>query len=123
MKPSPLKRILFTGLIAFNGLALGTAWAQVSEAELQQNYENALLDSLIGYELLKPIHYTLTKTNEFLNKDNLALRAENSLLHMQLKMQQEQIEGLLEAERKKHRKRVAAAFGLGFVLGKLTPPY
>lgn len=90
---------------------------------MQKNYENALLDSLIGYELLKPIHYTLTKTNEFLHKENLALRAENSLLLRQLQVQKAQYTALLEAERRKRLKRMAAAFGLGWLAGKLTPPH
>ncbi|MCE7061246.1 hypothetical protein [Dyadobacter sp. CY343] len=117
------KKILLTVWIALTGLACAKATAQGSEEKLQQGYEDALLDSLINYELLKPIHHTLSKTNEFLNKQSLASKAENNLLRLQLRVQKEHYELLLAAERKARRKRVALAFVFGFAAGKLTPPY
>ena len=123
MKSSLPKKILLTGWIALTGLTCATATAQGSNNEFDPVYEQALLDSLISYELLKPIHFTLTKKNELLNQDNLALKAENSMLRMQLTLQKEQYERMLADERKKRRKRVLLAFGVGYVTGKITPPY
>jgi cell division protein FtsB len=118
-----LKKILLSTLTLFGLLASGTVSAQSYEQMLQREYEKALLDSLIRYEYLKPTYYTLSKTHEYLNKEHLALRTENSLLQLQLDMQKQYYEKLLAVERKKRRWNTAKAFGLGFVAGKLTPPY
>lgn len=123
MKPSLSKRILLTGSIALVGLISETATAQQYSKEFDQAYEQALLDSLINYELLKPINFTLKKQNELLTLDNLALKAENSLLQRQLTLQKEQYERMLADERKKRRKRVLAAFGIGLAIAKILPPY
>ncbi|SDG72158.1 hypothetical protein SAMN04487996_12272 [Dyadobacter soli] len=123
MKSSLSKKILLTGWIALGGLTCATATAQGSSNKFDPAYEQALLDSLISYELLKPIHHTLTKKNELLTLDNLALKAENSMLRVQLSVQREQFERMLADERKKRRKRILMAFGAGYVTGKITPPY
>ena len=123
MKCSLPKKILLTGWIALAGLTCEKATAQGSSSEFDPAYEQALEDSLINYELLKPIHFTLAKKNELLNQDNLALKVENSMLRVQLSVQKEQFERILADERKKRRKRVLLAFGLGYVTGKITPPY
>ncbi|WP_256527754.1 hypothetical protein [Dyadobacter diqingensis] len=44
-------------------------------------------------------------------------------MSLQLQMQKEQYEQLLAVERKKRRKGSAKAFLLGYISGKLTPPY
>lgn len=123
MKPSLTRKILLTGLTVLSVLHFGPVIAQGSEQQLDQAYEQMLLDSLINYELLKPIHFTLSKKNELLNQDNLALKAENSMLRVQLHLQKEQYERMLADERKKRVKRLLAALGIGYALGKTTPPY
>lgn len=122
MKSSLSKKILLTGLTALSALHFGPATAQGFSSEFDPAYEQALLDSLINYELIKPINFTLTKKNELLTQDNLALKAENGMLRMQLSLQKEQYEKMLADERKKRRKGWLTAFGLGYVTGKITPP-
>lgn len=122
MKPSLIRKILLTGLTALSVLSFGQATAQDYERKLDQAYEQMLLDSLINYELLKPIHVTLSQKNELLNQDNLALKAENSMLRTQLSLQKQQYERMLSDERKKRRKGLLAALGIGYAIGKITPP-
>lgn len=122
MKSSLSKKILLTGWVALNGPICATVTAQGYEQQLDQAYEQMLLDSLINYELLKPIHFTLEKKNDLLTQDNLALKAENSMLRVQLRLQKEQYERMLADERKKRLKRLLAALGAGYALAKITPP-
>ena len=117
------KGILFIALIVSNGLACAQTPEQEYERTLQLAYENALLDSLIRFELLKPIHHTLSQTNVLLNQQALAFKAENDNLQLQLAVLRDQYEAMRKAERKKRRKQVAFAFLIGFGAGKITPPY
>jgi hypothetical protein len=123
MKVLLQKGILFIALTVCNGLAYAQTPVQQYEQTLQLAYENALLDSLISFELLKPIHHTLSQTNVLLNQQALAFKAENDNLQMQLSAMRDHYEAMLKAERKKRRKQVAVAFLFGLGTGKLTPPY
>lgn len=99
-------------------LLCGTAYAQSTAEILQKRYDQAVLDSAIRYEYLKPIAYNLQLENKHLIQENLALRIKNDLKDQDAALAARAFKIQLEAIRQKGNRRFWTGAGIG-ALGTL----
>lgn len=103
-------------ILAILSLLTGTLYGQTTSELLKKRYEQALLDSAIRYEALKPVTFHLQLENQHLIKSNLELRIQMDFKDKKEAETQKFYLAQLAALRKKNRAR----FGLGAGLGALA---
>jgi hypothetical protein len=90
------------------------------ETAIERQFQQAVLDSAIKYEMLKPRLYSLQKVNFHLEQRIVAMESKERLgedLHqLEITGFQQQI----KSERRRRRRHVAAALLLGIAAGALT---
>ena len=108
--------MLLIGLTAFAWLTCVQAIAQTGSSEMETRFQQAVLDSAIRYEYLKPITTALKLENAQLHKENLQLRITTELYEKksayELKLHTEQYQAL----KKQGNSKLLTGFGLGTLL-------
>jgi outer membrane lipopolysaccharide assembly protein LptE/RlpB len=97
-------------------LLTGIACAQHFEQELETRYVRSLEDSLVRYELLKPLTFNLQKANVYREKENQELRMQLRIVSFSWEQEKASFAKQLEAEKRKKWKRIATGIAAGFVL-------
>lgn len=97
-----------------------TAFGQLTPGIWPEGYQEALLDTAIRYELLKPALLNLKKSHEYLSRENESLRQAIRLRDLQTQLLIQHYEALLAgAERRRKRARWlgrAEGFGVGLLV-------
>ena len=97
-----------------------TAFGQCTPGTWPEGYHQALLDTAIRYELLKPALLNLKKSHEYLSRENESLRQAIRLRDLQTQLLIQHYEALLAgAERRRKRARwlgLAEGFGFGLLV-------
>ena len=102
-------------------LPSATVSAQSSSDAFRIAYESALLDSVLLYQKLKPLHRNLERAYEHLREENQALRSELHFLRLQARMQADLYQTKLLAVESRVRKARWKGRLEGFLVGILTP--
>ncbi|MDQ6479788.1 hypothetical protein [Dyadobacter sp. LHD-138] len=109
------KRGKFILILSILSLLTGTLFAQGTEEIFEKRYEEALLDSAIRYEALKPVTFHLQLENKHLIQANLELRI---LVDLRDK-QRELIQKKYNAQLADLRKGATRRFLIGTAVGAL----
>ena len=121
--PKPLTTawltVFFAVILAW--LPSATVSAQSSSDQFRIAYESALLDSMMLYQKLKPLHRNLERAHEYLRQENQALRSKIHFLRLHQRMQEDQYEAKLLAAESRLRKARWKGRLEGFLLGCLIP--
>ena len=99
-------------------LHCGIACAQNTAEILKTKFDQAVLDSAIRYEYLKPVAYNLQLENKHLIQENLALRIQNDFKDKDAQLAARSFKIRLEAIRRKSNRRFWTGAGVG-ALGTL----
>jgi len=100
-------------------LLAGTVSGQDTNLTLKQRFDQAVLDSAIRYEMLKPVVNSLQKVNEQQRKENNELRLQNRLMSFQSDNDKVLFAQQIKAVKRKTKKLVFAGVVVGLVLGAL----
>ena len=111
--------VFFAVILAW--LPSATACAQSSSDAFQTAYESALLDSVLLYQKLKPLHRNLERAHEHLRQENQALRSEIHFLRLHQRLAADQYEAKLLAAAVSTRRARWKGRLEGFLLGCLIP--
>jgi hypothetical protein len=112
--------------IAFSAVILAwlpsvTVSAQSSGSSFETAYESALLDSVLLYQTLKPLHNSLERAYEQLRQENQALRTEIHFMRLHQRLQADRYETQLRTAASALRKARWKGRLEGFLLGVLIP--
>jgi hypothetical protein len=102
-------------------LPSATVCAQSSADEFRTAYESALLDSVLLYQKLKPVHSNLQKAYELRGQENQALRNQLRFEQLQRLLEKQGYEAALANEARKRKWCRWLGRAEGFVLGALLP--
>ncbi|WP_215237629.1 hypothetical protein [Dyadobacter helix] len=95
-----LKRLMTAFCLAAPAL---TAYGQLTDEILKDRFNQAVLDSAVRYELLKPLTANLQKQSLHLQKENHALSMQVQIMSFRLSTLQNIFAQQLTAERRKRR--------------------
>ncbi len=112
------RAILLISLTVLPWLCSGQGTAKTFEEELKLRYEQALLDSLIGYELLKPRYFALGKSHQLLTMENVELKLQMRLLSFDREGEREKFAKQIEVEKhnvKRIRRRLIGVVIVGVI--------
>lgn len=98
-------------------LRAGIACAQDTATAFSRKYEESLLDSLIRYEMLKPIAYNLQKENVQIQNEKYAVQMQLQIMSFRCEQQSESFAQQIKAERRRTRKRIIVAAGTALLTG------
>lgn len=110
--PGALTRILL-----LCALPLGTACAQDTATVFNHRYEESLLDSLIRYEMIKPVTFNLQKENVQLRKEKQDIAMQLHIVSFRCRQQGEIFTKNLKSERGKQAKRIGVVAVIAFIIG------
>lgn len=108
------KHITTLLMILFGGIA----YAQSLERELETRYVRSLEDSLVRFELLKPIALNLEHAYVYKEKEAQSLRMQLQIMSFSIQYERASFAKQIAAE-KRRKKRVLALVGLAVVTGLL----
>lgn len=83
----------------------------------ERKYEESLLDSLVRYELLKPIAFNLQKENVQIQQEKYALQMQLRIMSFQCEQQSENFAKQIKAARRRNIRRIAIASGIALLTG------
>ena len=101
-------------------LMAGTASGQNTNLTLKQRFDQAVLDSAIRYEMLKPVVNSLQKVNEQQRKENNDLRLQHRLMSFQSSNDKLLFAEELKKVRRRTKRLVFAGVVVGLVVGALS---
>ncbi|WP_031526999.1 hypothetical protein [Dyadobacter crusticola] len=121
MRKQHKKALRWIVWILLVGLSSGRSIAQSGNAktDIDQRFFEALQDSAIKFEAIKPRLFFLQKTNEQLVKENQAAKNEQRFLSFQHQGQIQKFESQLADQPKKNKRWLFAGFVGGLVIGAL----
>lgn len=122
-KPSRRSTVWLLGFIVamLASLPSATVSAQSSSDAFRTAYESALLDSVLLYQKLKPLHSNLQKAYELRGQENQALLNQLRFERLQRLLEKQAHEMALASESKKRKWYRWLGRAEGFLLGVLTP--
>ncbi|WP_439557703.1 hypothetical protein [Dyadobacter sp.] len=99
----------------------GRSIAQIGsdKTDIDRRFFQAMQDSAMKFELLKPRMFFLQKTNEQLVKENLASKNEQRFLSFQHQAQIQKFESQLADQPKKKRRWLFVGFVGGMIIGAI----
>jgi len=109
------KLILYAILIVWGGLLSGQIIAQDLTQKSTAKFNQAVLDSAILYEFLKPVALNLQLENKQLIKENLALRLTVKLTAVLTDQEKRKSDEKLATLKKKLKRTRRIAIGLGIL--------
>lgn len=96
-----------------------TAWAQSSAEIPRTAYESALLDSVLLYQALKPVHHSLENAYAALKVENQALRLQLRFVALQAQIKEQTYQATMARLEKRRKRQRWLDRGIGFGLGLL----